>query len=464
MAVRALTANRLARPPSKWACYAPWLADAVYGPEAKAVALEHLERALECLRRQIASREPAMLDRTAALCNAEVDLRFWDTTTVSDAIDDADDAGEVWEDQAIPALRQRGPHQAGREGNVQVVVGLALTRDGLPGRSWVFPGHPAAVTTSTPLQDDVRGWRGHRGVFVGESGLCSEANRQRLRRALGRDMLAVPMRQVTAVHRDGRTRAGRYRDVAHNLRGQEVYVGEGARRRRELVCHHPDEAARAHAPRERPVALVRAALAALDTRPAAHPTHACELMASRRCGRDLRMAAPGRLSLDAAQVAAEAQDDGPCVVTTTDDTLAAADVALGYTCMPLIAGGCRPMQTTGLQTRPRYHGRPHRRIAHVQRCVLAVLRQRAAEIRGQQTWRTMRQTVAPVTVVRDQMHGQTMVQSPRVTAPLAAIRQRRGIPLPKKIVEVYESVRITQRSSIHASQTPCVSYGFFFID
>ena len=42
LALLAMTAHRLARPGSKLACYEQWLADDVYWPEAKALALEHL--------------------------------------------------------------------------------------------------------------------------------------------------------------------------------------------------------------------------------------------------------------------------------------------------------------------------------------------------------------------------------------------------------------------------------------
>ena len=37
-------------------------------------------------------------------------------------------------------------------------------------------------------------------------------------------------------------------------------------------------------------------------------------------------------------------------------------------------------------------------------CVLALLLERAAAIRCQQTWRTIRQTLDPLTVVRYRMH------------------------------------------------------------
>src|SRR6266850_4783541 len=182
--------------------------------------------------------------------------------------------------------------------------------------------------------------------------------------------------------------------------------------------------------------VVRAELAALDTRQADHPKRACELLASRRFGRSLQMDARGRLRINATKVAGEAKYDGKVVVTTNDDTLDAEDIALGYTSMMLIEGCFRRMKTTGLQTRPIYHWRPHRIIAHVKLCVLALLLQRAAEIRCQQTWRTIRHTLDQVKVVRYRMHGKTILQSTQVTSPMAAILRRLGIPPPQKILEV----------------------------
>ena len=441
-----MTTHRLARPGSKLDCDEQWLADDVYWPEAHALALEHLYRALDFLLSHSESLEQEIFFRTADLFNADVDLIFWDTTTLYCAIDDEDEESEPWQTRMIPALRKRGHNKEGRDNNPQVVVGLALTRDGLPVRSWVFPGNTADVTTITHLKDDLRGWRLNRCVFVGDSGMFSEANRQRLSRALGRYILAVPMRKVTEVSLDVLTRPGRYRDVAPNLRVKEVYVGEGERRRRYVICHNPEEEVREQAHRARLLELVRAELAALDVRQADHPKKACELMASRRFGRYLRMDARGRLSIDTTKVAAEAKYDGKFVVTTNDDTLDAADVALGYRSMTLIEGCFRRMKTTGLQTRPIYHWRARRIIAHVKLCVLALLLERAAEIRCQQTWWTIRHTLDQLQVVRYRMHGKTIVQSTRVTAPLADILRRLGVPLPQRILEVADEA--------HASSLP----------
>jgi hypothetical protein len=117
MALFAMTANRLAHPASKLTCYAHWLADDVYWPAAQALALEQLYRALHFLLRRIEAIERELFFRTADLFNADVDRVFWDTTTLYFEVDEEDDAGEVWHDQALPALRKRGHSKEGRDGN-----------------------------------------------------------------------------------------------------------------------------------------------------------------------------------------------------------------------------------------------------------------------------------------------------------------------------------------------------------
>jgi hypothetical protein len=436
MAVLARTVERRARPGSQWACYAPWLADDVSWPEAHAWVLEHLYRALDCLWGPIEALEHALCFRTAALCNAAVALLFWDTTTRDGESADEDEDSEPWQPRMLAALRKRGHNTEGRAHPPQGVVGLALTREGWPVRSWVLPGPTAEVTPSSHRKDDWRGWRFNRCGFVGDSGRFSEAKRQRLSRALGRYSRAVPMRTVTEGALDVRTRPGRSREVAPPLRGKEGAVGEGERRRRYGVCHNPDEAAREQAHRARLLEVGRAALAALDVRQADHPKKACELMASRRFGRYLRLEARGRLSLDTTQVAADATDDGQCVVPPNDATLAAADGALGSRSMTRIDGGFRRMPPPGLQTRPLSQGRSRRILAPVKLCVLALLLARAAESRCQQTWRTMRHTLDQCKGVRDRLHGKTMGPSTQVSAPRADILRRLGVPLPKRMLAV----------------------------
>jgi transposase len=84
--------------------------------------------------------EEAVLLRTADLFKLDVDLIFYDTTTCSFAIDAGDEDEESWD------LRRLGYAKEGIW-SPQVVVALAVTREGLPVRSWVFPGNTVDVTT-----------------------------------------------------------------------------------------------------------------------------------------------------------------------------------------------------------------------------------------------------------------------------------------------------------------------------
>lgn len=94
------------------------------------------------------------------------------------------------------------------------------------------------------------------------------------------------------------------------------------------------------------------------------------------------------------------------------------------------------MKTPGLPTRPLDHRRPPRIIAPVKLGVLALRLQRAAALRCQETWRTIRSTLDPWTVVRSRMQGKTILQRTQVTDPLAKILRSVGIPSPKKIPDV----------------------------
>src|SRR6516165_6231662 len=144
-------------------------------PEAAALTLDHLDFALDFLVTHIEAIEREIFFRTADLFRADVDLIFWDTTSVYFEVDDEDTECETKRDTTLPPLRQRGYNKEGRGNQPQVVVGLALTRDGLPVRSWVFPGHTVDATTVAQGKESLRGWTLGRSIFVGDAGMDAEA-------------------------------------------------------------------------------------------------------------------------------------------------------------------------------------------------------------------------------------------------------------------------------------------------
>src|SRR5581483_11361799 len=223
--------------------------------------------------------------------------------------------------QRYPALRRFGHAKNGRDDVPQVVVGLAVTRDGLPVRCWIFPGNTVDVTTVEQVKADLRGWQLGRCVFVGDAGMVSAENLEHLAAGGGRYLVGTRLKAGDEVTKRVINRPGRYRPVRENLRVKEVWVPHreaGERRRRYVVCFNPQEAERQRRHRARIVHLLEAELAALERAGVDHPKRACELMASLRFRPYLRQLKGGRLRLDRRAVRAAARYDGKFVVTSND--------------------------------------------------------------------------------------------------------------------------------------------------
>jgi len=124
------------------------------------------------------------------------------------------------------------------------------------------------------------------------------------------------------------------------------------------------------------------------------------------------------------------------VLTTNDDTLSVADIALGYKGMWIIESCFRRMKTTGLEVRPMFHWMPQRITAHVKLCVLALMIQRAAEIATAMTWRQIQDLLAPIKAVRYTTEGRTIVQTSKIRPESRAALKKLDISTPKTILDV----------------------------
>src|SRR4051794_20282681 len=250
MALFAMAAQRLDDPGSKLGCATCWLPDIAYLPEARDLTLHQFYRALDFLAAWSDQIERAVFLRAADLFHLDVDLIFYDTTTAYFEIDEPDEHCELWGGRLYAPLRRRGHNKEGHDNQPQVIIALAVTRDGMPVRSWVLPGDTPDVTPVARIKDDRRAWRLGRCVFIGDAGMSSADNLAALSRGLGRYILAVPMRKVTEIETEVLTRPGRYKPVADNLQVKEVVVGDGERRKRYVLCLNPEEAERERTHRE----------------------------------------------------------------------------------------------------------------------------------------------------------------------------------------------------------------------
>ena len=393
----AMVANRCLAPASKLYCYEQWLREDVRVAGAEGLDLHHLYRAMDFFEKHKETVERELFFRIADLFSCDVELVFYDTTTLHCEID-AEDAGGA-EDATLrgsqlagaktyPALRQRGKAKNKRSDVPQVIVGLAMTRDGLPVRSWVFRGDTVDVETVAQVKADLRGWKLTRSVFVGDAGMVSEANLHALAQGGGKYILCMPVKPGNEVSDEVLSRPGRYRTVAPNLEVKEVVVGDGERRRRYVVCFNGEEAKRQRAHREQILAELEAVLPE-GAGEGAHSKRARVLRASERYGQYLTQDRQGRLAIDPAKVRQAERLDGKFVVHSNDDTLTPEDLALGYKQLAQVERAWRLLKS-GLRIRPLFHWAPHRICAHVSLTMVALLLERLAETACGDTWRNIR--------------------------------------------------------------------------
>ena len=133
--------------------------------------------------------------------------------------------------------RRPGPAEAGtrafghskdhRDDLPQVVIAMAVTRDGVPIRCWTFPGNTADTAIIRRVKDDLAGWNLHRMVWVADRGFASAANRAYLTRGGGHYIHAEKLRHTNTEAAAALARPGRYHTVAGNLRVKEVQVAPG---------------------------------------------------------------------------------------------------------------------------------------------------------------------------------------------------------------------------------------------
>jgi transposase len=421
-AVFAMVANRCLAPSSKLFCYESWMREDVYFPEGEEIGLHHLYRSMDFLSRHKERVEEELFWQLADLLNLNVDLIFYDTTSIYFEIDD-EDSGE-------DALRLRGYSKDGRADAPQIVVGLAMTRDGIPVKSWVFPGNTTDVTTVERVKEDLRGWKLNRCLFVTDAGMVSEDNLTTLALGGSSYVVAMPCRQGTEVVTEVLSRRGRYRRVRDNLQVKEVWVGRGERRRRYVVCYNPEEAKRQKAHREEVLLELSAQLEVLGKKGDEHPKRACALLASRRYGRYLRKLKTGRVVLNKGAIREAEKRDGLWVLRTNDESLTSEDLALAYKQLMRVEESWKVMKS-GLEIRPVNHHTPERIRAHIFLCVLALLLERVAENAYGESWRRMREELRKIKVAQLLTPNGTLFQtSPTTPACRNILKKLEVKPLP----------------------------------
>lgn len=386
----AMVANRALEPlsklaASKWVTERGWIRGlAVLDEDACYRAMDWLLEVEDDLAEQV-------YFETADLLNLEVDLLFFDTTSTYFERETPDPPSVDEDGQVLaPAFRVYGHSKDHRPDLPQVVIGMAVTRTGIPIRVWCWPGNSSDQELIRQVKDDLKAWKLSRVVWVGDRGFQSEENRRYLQRAGGHYIFGEKLRGNDKEANTALARQGRYHEIAANLRVKEVVIDDGTMRDRFVICHNPDEAKRDHAVREQLLAQLTDAIASSDAlTPDERQKLYGRLSTKRGLKRFIRTTKNGLLRIDRAAVKAEEHLDGKFLLRTSDPTLSIEDIALGYKQLLEIERAWRDMKST-LDLRPVYHRKEDRIRAHVLLCWLSLLLIRIAETQTAQTWRNLR--------------------------------------------------------------------------
>jgi len=188
----ALVANRAIEPMSKLSA-AEWACQDVVIPGLAGMDDDQAYRAMDLLVEADAQAkvQQAVFFAVANLLNLEVDLLFFDTTSTYFERDE--------EEAEAGGFRRYGKSKDHRDDLPQIVIGLAVTREGIPVRVWCWPGNTQDQTVLAQVKDDLRGWKLGRVIAVVDRGFSSADNLVYLRRAGGHYIAGMRMRDGNAL-------------------------------------------------------------------------------------------------------------------------------------------------------------------------------------------------------------------------------------------------------------------------
>ena len=415
----ALVAQRALEPASKLAATG-WVAERVAIAGLAELSDDQAYRSMDFLLAALEEIAGEVFASVATLLNLDLDIVFVDTTSTyfeTEGADQLPDLADKTSDDEVTNPLEAGVRDFGHSKDFrtdlpQVVIAMAVTRDGVPVRCWTFPGNESDTAIIRTVKDDLDGWNLRRLVWVADRGFASAANRAYLTKGGGHYIHAEKLRHTNTEATAALARPGRCRTVAGNLRVKEVSVAPGgngdgdggARAQRFVVCHNPDQAERDAAVRAN---LIEHLTELIDGSDAWTPAKRSEFVGSLKTKpglrRHLRRTRSGLLRIDHTAAKRESHLDGKWLLRTSDLTLTPEDLAAAYKQLLAVERGWRDMKGA-LGLRPVFHHREDRIRAHVQLCWLALLLIRVVENTASETWRNLRNEL-------DRLHLVTLATS-----------------------------------------------------
>jgi|SRR5215469_2567048 len=447
----ALVANRALAPSSKLAA-SRWISEDVLVTGLAEASDDACYRAMDWLLEIREDLEKKVFDSLVTLLDLEVDVLFFDTTSTYFVTEDEDEPvardgrgyplasenteSDDGEEQEPAPFRTWGKSKDHRGDLPQVIIGMAVTRDGIPVRVWCWPGDTNDSALIRQVRDDMREWVLSKIIWVADRGFTSAENRRYLRKGGGSYIIGEKIRSGTDAAA-ALSRQGRYKDVAGNLKVKEVKIAEDERF---IICFNPEAAERDAAVRAKMIALLEDAIKDSDQLSEARRGEIRGVISTKPgLKRYLRVTPGGLLRVDAPKAKAEENLDGKYLLRTADPKLTAEDIATGYKQLLEVERGWRDMKQV-IDLRPVFHRREDRIRAHVLLCWLALLLARIAENACDDTWPELRRELDKIHIGTFTGPAGTFRQRTEITKRQRAILKALDIEAPPRIYQLKPAV------------------------
>jgi hypothetical protein len=355
-------------------------------PGFEDLALQHLYRTTGFLHEVRSELERELFFRDRDLFSQQLDLLFLDTTSTY-----------VYRDEETE-YRKRGYSRDRRPELPQFVLCIAVNAHGWPVAWEVFPGNTADIEAFSHVITKLRErFRIGRVVVVADRAMMAQKTVKALTEHQSAPfdyVLGCRMRRQGEVTEEVLARAGRYQEVASNLKVKEVVVGD----RRYVVCLNPEEAAKDE--RDRQAILTKLEETLTTKGPKA-------VIGNKGFARFLKVL-KGGVTINQEAVEADRRLDGKFVLTT-NTSLSSAEVAKTYKGLWRVERTFRKEKST-LEVRPIYHHRDDTSIGHIVASFLALrlevdLQARLDEKRVETSWPDLMRDLKQLQAVRMTLDG-----------------------------------------------------------
>jgi transposase len=318
---------------------ANWL-NSCYEPKWENLRLQHLYRALDFIYHHKQDLEKDLFFKTANLFNQELDLIMFDTTSL-----------KYWGEGEDVELLQYGYSKEKRGDLKQLIIGILMTKEGLPIGCEIFPGNTSDLKSFLYIIKKLREeYKIGKLIWVADRGMVSTDNISKLNELKQEYILGIKMRQFDKEKKDKFLSLDGMFPVRDDLYVKEIIVPHEGRY---IICFNPKEAELEQKKRD----FFRQVL---EKKIEKSTTKEWIIKNGYRKYIDITK---GEIELNYKRLRAEGQFDGKWVLLT-NSKLDSKQVALCYKNLWQIEASFRDLKDD-LETSPIYHWAERRIIAHI---------------------------------------------------------------------------------------------------